>query len=117
MNIRMPKLNGIETTRRLLAGTSDGPRLLMLTTFDLDEYVYEAPRAGASVFLLKDVPADQEPTTHVRGSDRPSSADLKLHAQLTSSDPPIGSSLRLVPGNPMIEMPEVIYFRDSAAHH
>ena len=59
MDIRMPKLDGIEATRRLLAGTSDGPRVLMLTTFDLDEYVYEALRAGASGFLLKDVPAEQ----------------------------------------------------------
>jgi DNA-binding NarL/FixJ family response regulator len=59
MDIRMPKLDGIEATRRLLAGTSDGPRVLMLTTFDLDEYVYEALSAGASGFLLKDVPAEQ----------------------------------------------------------
>jgi DNA-binding NarL/FixJ family response regulator len=59
MDIRMPKLDGIQATRRLLAGASDGPRVLMLTTFDLDEYVYEALRAGASGFLLKDVPAEQ----------------------------------------------------------
>jgi DNA-binding NarL/FixJ family response regulator len=59
MDIRMPKLDGIEATRRLLSGASDGPRVLMLTTFDLDEYVYEALRAGASGFLLKDVPAEQ----------------------------------------------------------
>jgi DNA-binding NarL/FixJ family response regulator len=59
MDIRMPKLDGIEATRRLLSGASDGPRVLMLTTFDLDEYVYEALRTGASGFLLKDVPAEQ----------------------------------------------------------
>jgi DNA-binding NarL/FixJ family response regulator len=59
MDIRMPKLDGIEATRRLLSGASDGSRVLMLTTFDLDEYVYEALRAGASGFLLKDVPAEQ----------------------------------------------------------
>ncbi len=60
MDIRMPRLDGLEATRRILAGgTSTPPRVLMLTTFDLDEYVYEALRAGASGFLLKDVPPDQ----------------------------------------------------------
>ena len=54
MDIRMPRLDGIEATRRLAPGAS---RVLILTTFDLDEYVYEALRAGASGFLLKDVPA------------------------------------------------------------
>ena len=55
MDIRMPDLDGVETTKRLLAAPGDHPRVLMLTTFDLDEYVYEAMRAGASGFLLKDV--------------------------------------------------------------
>ena len=62
MDIRMPELDGIEATRRILAANEerDEPvRVLMLTTFDLDEYVYDALRAGASGFLLKDVPADQ----------------------------------------------------------
>jgi DNA-binding NarL/FixJ family response regulator len=58
MDIRMPGLDGIEATRRLLRD-NDAPRILMLTTFDLDEYVYEAMKAGASGFLLKDVPRDQ----------------------------------------------------------
>jgi DNA-binding NarL/FixJ family response regulator len=58
MDIRMPELDGLEATRRLLR--RDGaPRVLMLTTFDLDEYVYEAMKAGASGFLLKDVRPEQ----------------------------------------------------------
>jgi DNA-binding NarL/FixJ family response regulator len=60
MDIRMPELDGIEATRRVLAdGGDDPPRVLMLTTFDLNEYVYDALRAGASGFLLKDVPPEQ----------------------------------------------------------
>jgi DNA-binding NarL/FixJ family response regulator len=58
MDIRMPKMDGIETTRRLTAA-ADAPKVLVLTTFDLDEYVYRAMRAGASGFLLKDVPRGQ----------------------------------------------------------
>jgi DNA-binding NarL/FixJ family response regulator len=59
MDIRMPEMDGIEATRRIAAGNGDEPaRVLMLTTFDLDEYVYDALRAGASGFLLKDVPAE-----------------------------------------------------------
>jgi DNA-binding NarL/FixJ family response regulator len=60
MDIRMPQLDGIEATRRVVALDSTPPvRVLMLTTFDLNEYVYEALRAGASGFLLKDVPPEQ----------------------------------------------------------
>ncbi len=60
MDIRMPELDGIEATRRLLSQAGEHPvRVLMLTTFDLNEYVYEALRAGASGFLLKDVPPEQ----------------------------------------------------------
>jgi DNA-binding NarL/FixJ family response regulator len=60
MDIRMPELDGIEATRRVLAQAGDhAVRVLMLTTFDLNEYVYEALRAGASGFLLKDVPPEQ----------------------------------------------------------
>jgi DNA-binding NarL/FixJ family response regulator len=55
MDIRMPKLDGLEATRRIMAGSGEPPRILILTTFDLDEYVYAALRAGASGFLLKDV--------------------------------------------------------------
>jgi DNA-binding NarL/FixJ family response regulator len=60
MDIRMPEVDGIEATRKILAAAGDRPvRVLMLTTFDLNEYVYEALRAGASGFLLKDVPPEQ----------------------------------------------------------
>lgn len=58
MDIRMPVLDGIEATRRLSAAGS-ASRILVLTTFDADEYVYEALRAGASAFLLKDAPREQ----------------------------------------------------------
>ncbi|MBO8195094.1 response regulator transcription factor [Streptomyces oryzae] len=58
MDIRMPRLGGIEATRRIAGATAaDRPRVLVLTTFDLDEYVFEALRAGASGFLLKDASA------------------------------------------------------------
>ena len=64
MDVRMPDMDGIEATRRIVGGAGEtagrppdvGPRVLMLTTFGLDEYVYEALRAGASGFLLKDTP-------------------------------------------------------------
>jgi DNA-binding NarL/FixJ family response regulator len=59
MDIRMPRLNGLEATRQIVNGGDNPTRVLMLTTFDLNEYVYEALRAGASGFLLKDVPAEQ----------------------------------------------------------
>lgn len=58
MDIRMPRLDGIEATRRLRA-REDAPHVLVLTTFDLDDYVYEALRAGAGGFLLKDAPPSQ----------------------------------------------------------
>jgi DNA-binding NarL/FixJ family response regulator len=58
MDVRMPVMDGLEATRRLLVDGRDRPKVLILTTFDLDDYVYEALRAGASGFLLKDAPAD-----------------------------------------------------------
>ncbi|MGH8965981.1 MAG: response regulator, partial [Actinomycetes bacterium] len=58
MDVRMPVMDGIEATRRITA-YEYAPRILVLTTFDLDEYVYSALRAGASGFLLKDTPPAQ----------------------------------------------------------
>jgi DNA-binding NarL/FixJ family response regulator len=58
MDVRMPGMDGIEATKQL-CGSTDGPRVLILTTFDLDEYVYDALCAGASGFLLKDVTAER----------------------------------------------------------
>jgi DNA-binding NarL/FixJ family response regulator len=60
MDVRMPVMDGIDATRRIVAAAgADGPRILMLTTFDLDEHVYDALGAGASGFLLKDVTAER----------------------------------------------------------
>ncbi|MEH3052855.1 MAG: response regulator transcription factor [Patulibacter minatonensis] len=61
MDVRMPELDGIEATRRILAAArvDDPPRVLILTTFDLNEHVYDALRAGASGFLLKDAPPER----------------------------------------------------------
>jgi DNA-binding NarL/FixJ family response regulator len=56
MDIRMPGMDGLEATRLITSGAPAAPKVVMLTTFDLDEYVYEALRAGASGFLLKDSP-------------------------------------------------------------
>jgi DNA-binding NarL/FixJ family response regulator len=55
MDVRMPELDGLEATRRILTGAAGAPRIIILTTFDLDQYVYAALAAGASGFLLKDV--------------------------------------------------------------
>jgi DNA-binding NarL/FixJ family response regulator len=59
MDIKMPDLDGLEATRRILADAQAATAVLILTTFDLDEYVYEALRGGASGFLLKDAPPEQ----------------------------------------------------------
>ena len=69
MDIRMPGMDGLEATRRLARGSGRAPKVVMLTTFDLDEYVYEALRAGASGFLLKDspVPTSSPPSAPPRG--------------------------------------------------
>ncbi|MGP5710174.1 response regulator [Brachybacterium alimentarium] len=69
MDVRMPRMNGVEATRRICA--ADGPRVLILTTFDLDEYAYDALQAGASGFLLKETPTEgiAEAIAHVHNGD------------------------------------------------
>ena len=62
MDIRMPEMDGIEATSRILAEADWDVRVIILTTFDPDEYVYKALRAGASAFVLKDIPPEQLPT-------------------------------------------------------
>ena len=79
MDIRMPGLDGLEATRRLLAVGAPAPRVLILTTFDLDEYVYEALRAGASGFLLKSA-RPQELVAAVRSA---AAGDTLLAPQIT----------------------------------
>ena len=59
MDVRMPRINGIEATRRLLAAAGPHPKVLVVTTFENDEYVYDALRAGASGFLLKRAPSEE----------------------------------------------------------
>jgi DNA-binding NarL/FixJ family response regulator len=59
MDVRMPNVDGLEATRRLLGGAGAAPKVIVLTTFDTDDYVYEAIRAGASGFLLKSAPPEQ----------------------------------------------------------
>jgi DNA-binding NarL/FixJ family response regulator len=80
MDIRMPHLDGVEATRRLTERTGhDGPRVLILTTFDADEYVYAALRAGASGFLLKDAP----PEELIRGIEVLAAGDALLAPSVT----------------------------------
>ena len=79
MDIRMPELDGLSATRRLIAEQPD-LRVLALTTFDLDEYVFEALRAGASGFLLKDAPAEELDERDPRPGPRRRAARPRGHA-------------------------------------
>lgn len=102
MDIRMPRMDGVQATRAITGSArTEAPRVLVLTTFDLDEYVVEALRAGASGFLLKDVPADDLVTairTVARGDAvvAPSITRRLLDmfaTRLPASDSPTPSSL------------------------
>jgi len=79
MDVRMPELDGIEATRRVLANGTGETKIVMLTTFDMDEYVYDALRAGASGFLLKDVP----PEHLIEGIRAVASGDALLAPSIT----------------------------------
>jgi len=70
MDVRMPGLGGIDATRLILGDEHSVTRVVMLTTFDLDEYVYDAMRAGASGFLLKDIPGEGNRYRHPAGGTR-----------------------------------------------
>lgn len=94
MDIRMPRLDGVEATRRIMALVGEHPRVLVLTTFDLDEYVYEAVRAGAAGFLLKDVaPDDLVHAVRVvaRGETMLAPALISRLLERFSARPPAGS--------------------------
>lgn len=90
MDVRMPRMSGVEATRRIRAGAA-GPRVLILTTFDLDEYAYDALHAGASGFLLKDTPVEEiaAAIAHVHDGDAvvAPSTTRRLLAHFTSTRP------------------------------
>jgi DNA-binding NarL/FixJ family response regulator len=114
MDIRMPDMDGLEATRRILEGATEAPRVVMLTTFDLDHYVYAALSAGASGFLLKDVTPEQlvAAVRTVRAGDallapaitrrlverfaRTSTASASLHRDLAALTPRELDVLRLL---------------------
>ena len=102
MDVRMPNVDGIEATRTLLA-TGDAPdtRVVMLTTFDMDEYVYEALRAGASGFLLKDTPPEQL----VAGIHAVASGDALLGPSVTRRV--IEEYVRRPAGTPRVQPPKL----------
>jgi DNA-binding NarL/FixJ family response regulator len=101
MDIRMPEMNGIEATQQITA-RPDGPRVVILTTFDLDEYVYDALRAGASGFMLKDAPpADVVRAIQVVAAGESllaPSITRKLIGEFTRSDAPSRAERKTVEG-------------------
>ncbi|SJM70012.1 response regulator transcription factor [Gulosibacter sp. 10] len=92
MDVRMPRMDGVEATRRIRA--EGGPRVLVLTTFDLDEYAYDAIRAGASGFLLKDAPFEELVAAihHVHNGDAvvAPSTTRRLLDRFAATAPPAG---------------------------
>jgi DNA-binding NarL/FixJ family response regulator/class 3 adenylate cyclase len=101
MDVRMPEMDGIEATRSLLADGGVPSKVVMLTTFDMDEYVYEALRAGASGFLLKDVPPEQL----VAGIRAVASGDALLAPSITRRV--IEEFVRRPPGSLLAAPPEL----------
>lgn len=91
MDVRMPRMSGVEATRRLVE-RGDAPKILMLTTYDLDEYAYEALAAGAGGFLLKDTPLDELTAAirHVHDGDAvvAPSTTRRLIEHMTGGRPP-----------------------------
>jgi DNA-binding NarL/FixJ family response regulator len=102
MDVRMPNIDGIEATRTLL-GSGDSPdtRVVVLTTFDMDEYVYEAFRAGASGFLLKDTPPEQL----IAGIHAVASGDALLGPSITRRV--IEEYVRRPAGTPRVQPPQL----------
>ena len=103
MDIRMPHMDGVEATRRITESAGpDGPRVLILTTFDLDEYVFAAIRAGASGFLLKDVPPEELAAAIriVAAGDAllAPTVTRRLLDRFAELPPPAGGSTRQPPG-------------------
>jgi DNA-binding NarL/FixJ family response regulator/class 3 adenylate cyclase len=101
MDVRMPEMDGIEATRILLGEDGAETKVVMLTTFDMDEYVYEALRAGASGFLLKDVPPEQL----VEGIRAVASGDALLAPSITRRV--IEEFVSRPPGTPRAPPPEL----------
>ncbi|MGH8774442.1 MAG: response regulator [Jiangellaceae bacterium] len=105
MDIRMPRMDGVKATRLITRAARDrSPRVLVLTTFDLDEYVVEALRAGASGFLLKDVPAEDlvEAIRVVAAGDAIVAPSItrrlldQFASRLPAADAPTPASLRIL---------------------
>ena len=98
MDVRMPGMDGIEATRRIVTSGSRS-RVLVLTTFDLDEYAFAALRAGASGFLLKDVPPADLLTRHPRRRRRRCGRRAERHAAAARQlrPPPAAARARAVP--------------------
>ncbi len=101
MDVRMPRLDGIEATRRLLDASGRSTKVVMLTTFDMDEYVYGALRAGASGFVLKDLPPEQL----VAGIRAVASGDALLAPSVTRRL--IAEFVRRPPASPESAVPEL----------
>lgn len=101
MDVRMPRMSGVEATRRIIVAAGGGPRVLILTTFDLDEYAYDGLQAGASGFLLKDAPLSDLVSSirHVHSGDAvvAPSTTRRLLRHFTDHGPTVGQETRPMP--------------------